>query len=586
MSESIFLIDRYEDFCHTCDKDCIIAVTTSALKYYFQSDYNYDAIDIADYLSVEDVVNNILRSRVIADDLLMQIAKFLEKQCVNFEGLSVIEVVRALYHNEIYMQNISLSALNLSLSRCCEEKNVNEIFVAANLEVSFSKIFTLKVDEALEFFFPGKIRRIDKRKAPEGAKTTGVAILYEAFVRLKRSFLRRGHKLRIMKMSIRARVNSIFSGHGIAVFSDNLWSRMYYMAPLVHALLKKGYAIRPIPKCKITLENREINLNEISAAARMHGNNDVVVFLFIEIVKDVLRRQASIQKAITTYLLWKEKNSIIAGLWGHPPVTYAFPLLFALILRDKKRVVGFQHGGPLGNHFNHEIYIRDFSRCSDFVSCGFTIEDVKQTSPGDANSINAVYPVGQIEPPEIGMARYEYDIFFPITNAVSMIRGGMKRHCPNRLAEAQFQIIEFLKKDARRTVVKPLPFSNKNNCLSFLLSEAERHIKIVREQTLKKILRHYSFKCAIIEFPSTPLYELLYCDNLELFLLLDPVMPFEKKALEKLIRRVHVFYDVKELLQAIDSFFNGQLTSKRDNSFFEAYVRGNGDYNEIMRLLA
>jgi hypothetical protein len=101
---------------------------------------------------------------------------------------------------------------------------------------------------------------------------------------------------------------------------------------------------------------------------------------------------------------------------------------------------------------------------------------------------------------------------------------------------------------------------------------------------LKYFLSKYHPKIILIEQYSTPLYESLHLDS-EIFLTDNPVIPFEKKALEKLQKRVHCCHDVAEMIEKLDLYFKGGLKKKRDQSFYHHYIFKNNTQGNILSLI-
>ena len=114
--------------------------------------------------------------------------------------------------------------------------------------------------------------------------------------------------------------------------------------------------------------------------------------------------------------------------------------------------------------------------------------------------------------------------------------------------------------------------SNYVNCAVLPVLKRLKNLTIVDFMPLKMFLRKYYPEIIIIEFPSTPLYETLHLDS-EIFLLNNPVIPYDEKALEMLRKRVHYFTEVEDMIHQINLYLQGKVPKKRDDSFLNHYLK-------------
>ena len=74
-----------------------------------------------------------------------------------------------------------------------------------------------------------------------------------------------------------------------------------------------------------------------------------------------------------------------------------------------------------------------------------------------------------------------------------------------------------------------------------------------------------------MDYPSTPLFEVLG-ENIDIFLLADPILPFTPEALILLRKRVHCFENIDELKDCLTKYTEGKIPSLRNNEFYHKYV--------------
>lgn len=262
-------------------------------------------------------------------------------------------------------------------------------------------------------------------------------------------------------------------------------------------------------------------------------------------------------------------------IWGTPPVHSSQSLVCEYFLKRGVPVIGAQHGGVYGVQHSLPHFDTDFFRCSHYLSYGFDANDMLSAYP-DRTLNCEVIPVGSYK--ESDFIRLQknslkrktvVDILFPITNCVSIFLG--TRMNDSRLAMYQTRIIDLLEElSGLRIVVKPLP---QYSAGSSAVYERLKHCKNVEINTLplRDFLRGHAPKMVVMEYPSTPLFEVLGLDA-DVFLLSDPIKPFTQQAMELLKKRAYVFDNIDDLTEAILKYTKGQMPKLRNNEFYNKYI--------------
>lgn len=242
-----------------------------------------------------------------------------------------------------------------------------------------------------------------------------------------------------------------------------------------------------------------------------------------------------------------------------------------------------QHGNVYGDQYYPGHFDSDYDQCDYFLSYGFIKADLDRTYPGRAVE-SIIVPVGKPAVVRGRAGRKHIDILFPVTNAFSIL-DFIHRIPAHELLERQVEILKYFnsRKDLS-TVVKPFPGSSFEYTPVLMLAEKLPNTDFVYNTTLNEFLDHFLPKAVIIEYPSTPLAELI-SEDVEIFLMNDPVIPYEKSALEKLMKRVHYFENTADLISAVDCFFTGNLPSKRDITYAENYVSIHDVENRIVKYI-
>jgi hypothetical protein len=280
----------------------------------------------------------------------------------------------------------------------------------------------------------------------------------------------------------------------------------------------------------------------------------------------------------------QEKWPVSLAIWGNSPITGLKALVVEYLRSAGIPVLGSQHGALFGDAYEPWHFDSDFNRCDFFVSYGFTGEDLRRLYP-DRDIKMKILPFGASSPKRSARVKTPIDILFPLTNSLSSFEGGMVRTLPDRLAETQIVLLEYLDSLADLDIfIKPFMFSGDHNSAVIPVLQRMKHVKIVDYMPLNSFLKKYHPKVILVELPSSPLYDALPLDS-EIFLLDNPIIPYDKNALEQLQKRVHYCQDVFEMIAKLDLFLKGGLKKKRDQSFYHHYMFKDNTQGNILSLI-
>ena len=95
------------------------------------------------------------------------------------------------------------------------------------------------------------------------------------------------------------------------------------------------------------------------------------------------------------------RRGIAGCVWGNPPVfANSSALIQAYLAAQKVCVAGMQHGGCYGTQECHFVHFDgDFSRCSHYLSYGFTSDDLRKVYPHKRLACEII-PVGSVKEEE------------------------------------------------------------------------------------------------------------------------------------------------------------------------------------------
>ena len=273
------------------------------------------------------------------------------------------------------------------------------------------------------------------------------------------------------------------------------------------------------------------------------------------------------------------QNRIALALWGNSPIMGSKALIVEYLLMNKIPVVGMQHGGSYVVQKCMDVHFdTDFSRCSHYFSYGFDAYDMKKTYT-DNNYECKIIPVGSYREYMKNNRerridnRDTIDILFPITNSLSIFQEGFRINA-SKLHKYQKELIEYLDSDRlqnMRTAIKPLIDYSDENCSTIEMFRKLKNSELLTNITLVECLEKFRVKAVVMEYASTPLFEVLG-ENIDIFLLADPILPFTPEALTLLRKRVHYFENIDELKDSLTKYIEGEIPHLRNNDFYNKYV--------------
>ncbi len=328
----------------------------------------------------------------------------------------------------------------------------------------------------------------------------------------------------------------------------------------------------------------DVNLDLRSKGFIKDDTDPFVKLLLENIEEDFAANGNRYLNAVRSIEMINMKHPVSLGIWGVSPSWRSRAMIFEYLSSKGIKVVGSQHGCLYGEALSPWNVETDFNRCDHFISWGFTREDLERVYP--SIKIKAeILPLGKTKIVKYEKASRKIDFLFPITVSISMFESGMDRISPDMVVERQITLLEHLNSLKSRDIyIKPFIDSGYLNCSAWSVFERLNNLKVVDNVSLTDFLLEYSPKAVLIEVPSQPLFDVLPLDA-EIFLMDDPLNPYEAKALEELKRRVHYCEDTAEAIAKIDLFMKGELEKKRDDTFYKHYMYKEGTEGKILGLI-
>jgi hypothetical protein len=269
----------------------------------------------------------------------------------------------------------------------------------------------------------------------------------------------------------------------------------------------------------------------------------------------------------------RRQDRVQAVAWGNAAGVHAASALYChYAMGCGLPVAGMQHGANNGiQELGFFPALGEGKFCTHLLGFGHAREDHPDWLL--ARMPTRIVPIGSTRLPDRKcVEQYRPTpgrVLFPITNSLSVLKSS--RSAPAYLARAQRAVLEALEARTDLDVwIKPFDGSTSENFACVERLSRLSHARVARH-AFTQALEVLRPSLVVSEYPSSPLYECLPYD-LDIFCLLDPVLPFTDQARELLERRVHLFATVEELTAALAEYGRGPWPRRRDPGFYERFL--------------
>jgi len=317
--------------------------------------------------------------------------------------------------------------------------------------------------------------------------------------------------------------------------------------------------------------------------AGMLNHEDSITSIAIDIL--IRRIKTDLGNNVTTYAdsllkmkhLLQTKSKIVA-IWGNDPAIGKKALLIDFLLKSKVPVIGYQHGASYGVQSDFEHFHSAYIYCNIFLSYGFTKEDLSTRITNDSKFNATIEPVGSVRI-QTALSKKASNknvlatatLFYPVTNVPGILCTS-KRRKADKFLDLQKKILSFLdsKADTNHYIKLPPGTIDTPSCHELSFYKYPK-LNLVSSKVLT-FMNKYNTKAVLIDACfSTCMYEVLGYDC-EVFVIHDDLVPFDKKPLELLKKRVYYIEKIDHFYELYTMYIEGQLEKRRDNEFFEKYV--------------
>lgn len=370
-----------------------------------------------------------------------------------------------------------------------------------------------------------------------------------------------------------------------------LMEQLYYLWFLKYAMPFATTLEHDAGNVKIALTMQETaGLTQIQqdlAITARTGKTGYVADVCSGIGEEFVRYGAQYAAAVKGIARRHRQRKFSMAIWGNAPVRAEKAIITEYCLQHAVPVVGAQHGNNYGeNAFAWKHFAADFDWCDYYLTAGFTADDLAKLYPARSPRCR-VLPTGIGWMPKTDAGNGQIiDILYVPTMATSL-PADAHRAKPSEFYRAQRVIIKALAGINTMTcLVKLMPGSNERNCCLLELLGGLPALRTIADIPLVELLRCVSIRAVVLDFPTSPLLEVMnVCPATEIFLLDKLLSPYRypPRILNMLEERVHYYQEAAEMMSGLKDYLAGTLPPRRDQTYVRRYY-GQPDY--IHRTLA
>ena len=533
---------------------------------YLKKNFKKKSKNIFDFYNKSERFKIFLKSNRVLSTLLGNLDKDHSNKISKILGIKKISIYQILFKNILFYEFFSIFYLRIVLKKIFKKK-YKKVFIIKNKNINISKVFRIE-DQIKSIAQQNKIDNLIILTNSETKKLTSFWFLFLRIItNYKFIFVKLYNIFHSKYLKIKNYNNK---KNCLSFFEDNLLEKI---------ILQKGYKVFILSKI---LQN--INKNVLKK----------IFLLFNKIKKkNTTPDQEKIEKYLSNnlnyyfnpllnFLSFKKKKKLDFAIWSRPVVNiFGYNLVLEYLLKKNLKVIGRQHGANYidcispSQHFD-----MDFNRCTEWLSFGANEPTFKKTY-GSIRKLCRVLPAGNNIEVKKNKMQKKIDILFPIQSINDFINSR-----PNEkelFINHKLILSELNKKKKNSVCIKP-GLGMKNSISEEYLFKNYNNIEINTYYSLKKYLRIYKPNLIVLDWYSTPLYEILNLD-VDIFLINETVEKISNHAKGKLKKRVFIFENIKNLIKAIKNYDSTKLKKLRDRSFYKTYVNEGNLKSTLIKII-
>ena len=284
---------------------------------------------------------------------------------------------------------------------------------------------------------------------------------------------------------------------------------------------------------------------------------------------------------LLNFLNFFKKKKLDFAYWSRPVVNIpGYNLIIEYLIKKKIKIIGRQHGANYIDCISHiQHFEMDFNRCNNWLSYAAD-EKVYKKTYFRKKKFCKIIPAGKKSKFDPFKKRKIIDILFPIQSVNDYVNS---RPIEKELFINHKLILQTLNKRKSKSIFVKPGLGMKRKISEDYFFNKFKNVKFNTSYSLNKFLDIYKPNLIILDWYSTPLYEILELD-VDIFLINETVEKISNHAKRLLKKRVFLFDNIKNLVAALEKYETNKIEKLRDNSFYKTYVN-NGNFQNTLETI-
>ena len=518
--------------------------------------------NIFDFYNKEERLKIFYKSIKVLNSTLNNLDKNYSGEISKILRIKKIPIYKILFQNILFYEFFTIFYLRKVLKKIFK-KNYKKVIIIRNENRNNSKIFNIE-EQIKKVAYQNKVSDFTIVTNDEAREIKDIfyfllkiAVNYKKLFELFNGFFEKKY------LEIKNYKNKKYC---LSFFNNNLIEKI---------ILQKGYKLFLLGKIK-KIVNQKMK-SKIFLLLKKKINNDENTDQKT-IIKYLSKNLNYYFDPLINFLNFSKIKKLNFAIWSRPVVNiYGYNLVLEYLLKKKLKVIGRQHGANYIDCISqNQHFDMDFNRCTEWLSFGANESTFKKTY-GFNKKLCKIIPAGNENKLKKNNLEKKIDILFPIQSLNDFINS---RPIEKELFINHKLILSELNKRKKNSVCIKPGLGMKNSISEEYLFKNFKNLKINQYYSLKKYLKIYSPNLIILDWYSTPLYEILELD-VDIFIINESVEKISNYAKKKLKKRVFIFENIKSLTKAIKNYDSKKIKKLRDKSFYKTYVN-NGDLKSTL----
>ncbi len=533
---------------------------------FLKTNFKVSSTNIFDYYKKSERMKIFSRSVKSLILLLKKLDRKYSKKISSIIGVKKMNVYQPLFLNILFYEFFTIYYFRIVFKKILSKNKYNKIYFIKDSSQNFSKVFKLEdqISHILKKSSPTEFIILEKN---EKNFLKNIYLLFKKLIpNYKKIFSIISNFTELAHLSVKnfkSKKNCLF------FFKEYISEK---------TVLKNDYKIFNMKKIS-NIKNSEIALSKANTFFEKILNNKNNDENFVNLY---FQKNLNLYlNPLINFLIFFKKRNLDFVYWASPVVNiFGYNLIIEYLIKKKIKIIGRQHGANYIDCISPvQHFEMDFNRCNNWLSFAADEKVFKKTYL-NKKKFCKIIPAGKISKINSLKSRKEIDILFPIQSLNDYVNS---RPIEKELYINHKLILKTLDKRKNKSVFVKPGLGMKNSISEDYLFNKFKNIKFNRSYSLSKFLNIYRPNLIILDWYSTPLYEILELDT-DIFMVNETVEKISNHAKKLLKKRVHLFDNIKNLIGALDKYDTKKIKKLRDNSFYKTYVN-KGDFQDSLETI-